>query len=76
MYQKEQDVPTNELNTVSEVETEEIKNIRLGISNIDTLNPLTSKNQNVQDMSMLVYEPLLYVTEDFNLEYRSCNRVV
>ncbi len=40
----------------------------MGISNVDTLNPLISTNQNVQDMSKLVYESLLAVTEDYQLD--------
>ncbi len=38
------------------------------MSNLDNLNPIISKNQNIQDMSKLVYEPLLRVTEDFKIE--------
>jgi len=43
-------------------------NIRLGISNLDNLNPILSTNQNVQDILKLIYEPLLTVTEDYRLE--------
>ena len=40
----------------------------MGISNLDTLNPLISKNQNIQDISKLIYEPLFYLTNDYKLE--------
>lgn len=35
---------------------------------MDFLNPIVSKNQNVQDISKIIYEPLLNVTEDYKLE--------
>ncbi len=69
IYQKEDVTEEDVNNTVSEVETEEITNIRLGISNVDNLNPILSTNQNVQDISMLIFEPLLIVTEDYKLDY-------
>lgn len=57
----------NQIN-VEQEEKQEITNMRLGISNIDTLNPILSKNQNLQDMLKLVYEPLFSISEDFKLE--------
>ena len=50
-----------------ELKTEN-SNLRLGISNLDSLNPIISKNQNIQDISKLVYEPLFNLTNDFRLE--------
>ena len=67
----------NNVNIVTEAKTEEITNIRFGISNLDKLNPIVSKNQSVQDIiSKLAYDSLLTVTEDYKLEYRTCNRMV
>ena len=34
-------------------------NIRLGISNLDTTNPLKTKNKQMMDIYQLVYEPLV-----------------
>lgn len=45
-----------------------ITDIRIPISNFDTINPIISKNQNVQDISRLVYEPLLNVNENYKIE--------
>lgn len=42
--------------------------MRLGISNLDSLNPILSKNQNIQDISKLIYEPLFNITNDYRLE--------
>lgn len=47
------------------------------MSNLDKLNPIVSKNQSVQDIiAKIVYDSLLNVTEDYKLEYRTCNRMV
>lgn len=43
-------------------------NINLGITDFDNLNPILSKNQDVQYISKLVYEPLINITIDFRLE--------
>lgn len=43
-------------------------NINLGITNFDTLNPILSKNQDVQYIAKLIYEPLINITTDFRLE--------
>lgn len=63
-----EDTPSNEVNIVTDNKSDEDTNIRLSISNLDNLNPILSKNQNVQDISKLIYEPLLSVTEDYKLE--------
>lgn len=47
---------------------EVFSNLRIGISNFDNLNPIISKNQNIQDISKLVYEPLFNVSHDFKIE--------
>lgn len=54
---------------MEEADNIEITDIRLGISHLDVLNPIVSKNQNVQDISKLIYEGLLTLTNDYNLEY-------
>ncbi len=66
----------NNVNTVIEDVTSDLTEIRFGISNLDKLNPIVSKNQSVQDiLTKLVYESLLNVTEDYKLENRTCCRV-
>ena len=59
---------------ISEVTVEEkpnyttINTLRLAAVNIDTINPILSHNQNVQEFSKLIYEPLLTITENFEIE--------
>ncbi|MCI9365210.1 MAG: hypothetical protein HFJ54_00850 [Clostridia bacterium] len=68
LYKHENEKIEDVANTVRETKTNEITNIRLGISNLDSLNPIVSKNQNIQDTSKIIYEPLLGLTDDYKLE--------
>jgi peptide/nickel transport system substrate-binding protein len=42
--------------------------ITLGISSFDSMNPILSQNKNVQDISRLIYEPLISLTSDYKAE--------
>ena len=42
--------------------------ISIGIINFDTLNPLLTKNKDLQYILQLVYEPLIKISVDFDLE--------
>ena len=46
-------------------EEEQIKEIKLGIASFDTINPILSNNKNVQDISKLIYEPLVTLGVDY-----------
>lgn len=65
---KKEDIEENKTNISKEETKTENYNLRLGISNLDTLNPLISKNKNIQDVSKLIYEPLLDISDTFKLE--------
>ena len=49
-------------------EAEQIKEIKLGIAGLDTINPILSNNKNVQDVTKLIYEPLINLTPDYKAE--------
>lgn len=49
-------------------ESEKIREIKLGIAELDTMNPIISNNKNVQDISKLIYEPLVTLTSDYKAE--------
>lgn len=53
-----------------EVSNQEIKEreIKLGIAQLDTINPILSKNKNVQDITKLIFEPLVSLTADYKAE--------
>ena len=50
------------------IQTTILSDLRLGIVNFDTMNPILSNNQNIQNISRLIYEPLLNITEDYQIE--------
>ena len=47
---------------------EEITEIKLGVASFDSINPILSKNKNVQDISKIIFEPLMTLTSDYKLE--------
>jgi peptide/nickel transport system substrate-binding protein len=55
--------------TSSTQEIEKGKEITLGISEFDNINPIITSNKKVQDIDRLIYEPLINITEDYNIEY-------
>lgn len=50
-----------------EIKTTILNEIRYGICGLDTINPILSNNRNVQEISKLIYEPLLNITEDYKI---------
>lgn len=57
-----------EIEEVSNVELNIIDNIRIPIVNFDTMNPILSNNSHIQNIAKLVYEPLLNIDENYNIE--------
>ena len=51
-----------------EKEEEKIKEITLGIAEFDTINPILSNNQNVQNVSRLIFEPLVNLNNNYKPE--------
>ena len=47
---------------------EEITEIKLGVASFDIINPILSKNKNLQDISKIIFEPLMTLTSDYKLE--------
>ena len=55
-------------NQVQEVEQQQmITNLRLGIHQYDTINPILSQNKNIQFIDKLVFEPLMNINSDYSL---------
>ena len=42
--------------------------IRIGIMELDNMNPILSNNKNVQDISRLIFDPLFTLTEDYKIQ--------
>lgn len=57
-----------EENEISSSTQEKVKEIKLGIASFDTMNPILSKNKNIQDISRLIYEPLITISSDYKAE--------
>ena len=46
-----------------------ITDLRLGISEFDTLNPIVTNNKNVKEISRLIFDSLVTVSSNYGLEY-------
>ena len=49
-------------------ETNIIKEFSIGVTDFDTINPILSKNLEIQYLNKLIYEPLVNITRNFNVE--------
>ncbi len=52
----------------TDIEPQIINDLRLGIAEFDTLNPILSNNKNVQEISKLIYEPLITISKEYKAE--------
>lgn len=55
----------DQTSTVNTIQTD----LRLAICNFDTMNPLLSNNRNVQEISKVIFEPLITLNESYKMEY-------
>lgn len=52
--------------------------IKIGVIELDNINPLLSKNKHVQEISRLIFDPLFTLTEDYKLEgvvAKECSKI-
>lgn len=68
LYFKDKDVQDENAVSNTAEEIVEQKDIRLGISNYDTINPLISNNKEILNIDKLIFEPLINITPDYKLE--------
>lgn len=64
-----------EINNV--VEENIIKDIRLALTNYDTMNPIITKNKEILNIDTLIFEPLFTLTKDYRLQpclAKECSR--
>lgn len=64
---KNRDIMASDIKTIKK-ESQVSNEIIIGITGFDTINPILSKNQDVQYISKLIYEPLIKIGQDFKLE--------
>lgn len=55
----------DQTSTVNTIQTD----LRFAICNFDTINPILSNNRNVQEISKIIYEPLVTLDEDYKMQY-------
>lgn len=67
IYVKEEKIE-NEIEEVKVQEEVEVKELRLGISNFDTINPLLTNNKEVLNIDKLIFEPLINIKENYETE--------
>ncbi len=70
VYYLKKDNKTEDNNNIDNAEAAQtmLTDLRLAIVSLDTMNPILSHNQNVQDISKLICEPLFNITENYKLE--------
>lgn len=55
----------DQTSTLSTIQTD----LRLAVCNFDTMNPLLSNNRNVQEISKIIFEPLVTLNESYKMQY-------
>lgn len=62
---KTENYSLDQTSTVNNIQTD----LRLAIAEFDTINPILSRNRNVQEISKVIYEPLITLNENYKMEY-------
>ncbi len=70
IYNNQNNMESYENDNNGEIQPEIINELRLGIAEFDTMNPILSYNKNVQDIAKIIYEPL--VSLDVNYKAEAC----
>ena len=66
MVYSNQQVAEKEAETkTAESKAQIVNELRLGIAEFDTMNPVLSNNKNVQDLAKIIYEPLVDLSVDY-----------
>ena len=68
VYKIKQDEETQQKLEQASNEEEKVTELTFGIAEFDTINPVLSNNKNVQDISKLIYDPLITLTANYKLE--------
>jgi len=65
---KQNNQQENIQNTTNQEEAKVEQNLKIGIVEFDTMNPILSGNKYVQSISKIIYEPLLSINNNYELE--------
>ena len=76
IYKKDKSDPEKKSVTQeTEDTTNVVKELRLAISQMDTINPIISQNKHVQEISKIVFDSLIELKEDYSKEYALATEV-
>lgn len=67
----EEETNLDQTSTVSTIQ----KDLRLAIAEMDIINPIISKNRNVQEITKIIFEPLVTLNENYKKEYRLAQEI-
>ena len=68
IIRQDEEVKKQEEEYTASNQDDRVKEIKLGIAGLDTINPILSNNKNVQSITKLIYEPLVDLTSDYKAE--------
>lgn len=79
LYNNKQDIELDdeEQNTVENKDISLAQNIKIGLTNYDTMNPILTRNRDIANIDKLIFEPLVNITSDYKVEgclAKSCNK--
>lgn len=60
-----EDYSLDQTSKVSNIQTD----LRFAIAELDTINPILSHNRNVQEVTKIIYDPLVTLNENYKMEY-------
>ena len=75
VYQKSTSTQEDTNQTKIEESQNIVKEIRLGIAEFDSINPILSKNKNVQQISKLIFDSLITFDENYNFSYALASEI-
>ena len=68
IIRQDEEVKRQEEEYTASNQDDRVKELKLGIAGFDTINPILSKNKNVQNITKLIYEPLVNLSSDYKAE--------
>ena len=68
IYEENKSSSENTENKTTAQTSQTITDLRMEIVSYDTINPLLSSNRNVQEITKLIFEPLIQLDENYKLQ--------
>ena len=65
IIKKDEQEKKQEQEYTASVQENKVREIKVGIAELDTINPILSNNKNVQQITKLIYEPLVDLSVDY-----------